>query len=213
MLTKHMIFSRFFRVIYSLPGLVGGVVFSSTMLTMYQYNGPVVSALQSMGIDLPMVILEQGLLGNDATAFGTLLFQNIFFGLAGGGMVLAGAFMRIPQEVFEAAKLDGCGFFRETFQLAIPCVWPTISTLFLFALCGVFTGDLSFYLYSHGTGSYGMTSVGFYLYKYQTLFSEQNATFHYGYLSAFGVLITLMTLPLTLLGTWAASKFGQDVEF
>lgn len=213
MLTKHIVGSRLFRVIYSIPGIVGGVVFASVMKSIYSYNGLVISLFDSLGIKLPMQAYEQGLLGNEKTAFATIMIQSAVMGLSGGGMVLAGAFMRIPEEVFESAKLEGCGLFRETFQLAIPCTWPTISTLMVFSLCGVLTSDLSFYMYSNGSGNFGMTSVGFYLYKYQVFFSEGGAQHAYGYLSAFGVCITIITIPFVLFGKWVLNRFWQDVEF
>lgn len=213
MLTKHTLGPRFFRVIYSIPGLVGGVVFSSVMKSIYSYNGLLVSLFNSLGINLPTEVYEQGLLGNETTAFATIMIQSAIMGISGGGMVLAGAFMRIPEEVFESAKIEGCGLFRETFQLAIPCTWPTISTLMVFSLCGILTSDLNFYMYSNGSGNYGMTSVGFYLYKYQVFFSEGGAQHAYGYLSAFGVCITLVTIPFVLFGKWILNRFWQDVEF
>ena len=213
MLTKHTVGSRVFRVIYSIPGIVGGVVFASVMKSIYSYNGLVVSLFDSLGIKLPIQAYEQGLLGNEKTAFATIMIQSAVMGLSGGGMVLAGAFMRIPEEVFESAKLEGCGLFRETFQLAIPCTWPTISTLMVFSLCGVLTSDLNFYMYSNGSGNYGMTSVGFYLYKYQVFFSEGGAQHAYGYLSAFGMCITIITIPFVLFGKWVLNRFWQDVEF
>lgn len=213
MLTKHTVGSRFFRTVYCLPGLVGGVVFSSVMKSVYSYNGLIIELFNSLGIKLPIQAYEQGLLGNESTAFNTILIQNVVMGLAGGGMVQAGAFMRIPEEVFESAKIEGCGLFRETFQLAIPCTWPTLSTLVVFSLCGVLTSDLSFYMYSNGSGNFGMTSMGFYLYKYMVFFSEGSAQHAYGYLSALGMCITVVTIPFVLLGRWLLTRFWQDVEF
>lgn len=213
MLTKHTTGAGVFRVIYSVPGLVGGVVFASVMQSIYSYNGLAVSILDGLGINVPVIVREQGLLGNQGTAFNTLLFQTFFMTIGGGSMVLAGAYMRIPQEVFESAKLEGCGLFRETFQLAIPCAWPTISTLTVFSLCGIFTADMNFYMYSNGSGNFGMTSVGFYLYKFQTMFAEGSAASGYNYLSAFGLFISVITIPLVLLGRWALNKFYEDVEF
>lgn len=213
MLTKHTVGARAFRVIYSVPGLVGGVVFASVMQSIYSYNGLAVSILDGLGFNLPVIVREQGLLGNEGTAFNTLMFQTFFMTIGGGSMVLAGAYMRIPQEVFESAKIEGCGLFRETFQLAIPCAWPTISTLTVFSLCGIFTSDMNFYMYSNGSGNFGMTSIGFYLYKFQTMFAEGSGASGYNYLSALGVCITIVTVPLVLLGRWALNKFNEDVEF
>lgn len=220
MLTKHMIGDKFFRVCFHVPGLVGGVVMATINKGLFDWNGPYLEVLYKIfGQDsFAFGVQDNGLLGDKSSAFLTLLIYTEWGAIGGGGMILAGAFMRIPQEVFEAASLDGCGFLREIFQLAVPCAWPTISTTLIFGLCSMFTADLNFYMYSGGTGLYGMTSVGFYLYKFQAMISGAdssggNYTWLYGYISAVGMVITFMTVPVAFLGRHVLSKLVEDVSF
>ena len=217
MLTKHMIFSKGFRLIYQIPVIVGGVVFSSLMRSMYQADGPVLDLFKALGWfeNLPKFAQTDGLLGTKDTAFITLMIQAFVLTISGGSMIIAGAFMRIPDEIFESAKLEGCGFFREAFGIAIPCIWPTISTLLIFSLCSFFVCDYNFYLYSDGTGRNGIVSIGFRLYKFTTTMAsyEGDVGGLYNYASAFGMFITLITLPLVLGGRWLLRKLNDDVEF
>ena len=212
-LTKHMIGSKLFRTIYYIPGIVGGVVFSRIMMGIYAQDGPIVRAL-GIGTDIPDVFLG-GLLASDKTAFWTLFIQQFVLGISGGNMIVAGAYMKIPEEIFESAKLEGCGFFRETFQIAIPCTWPTISTMLTFSLCGFFVADLNFYLYSGGMGNFGMNSVGFYLYSLEASLALNGVKVKwiYGYASAFGLFITFITIPLVMLGRFVLTKMNDMVEF
>lgn len=214
-LTKHMIGSNVFRVIYYIPSIVAGTVLTGVMKEMYAYNGMVTKLLLNMGIDLSPMVLRNGLLGDKSTAFLTIQIQRFIFSIAGGSMIIASAFKRVPNEVFEAASLDGCGFFRETFQIAMPCIWATWSTLFLFGLCTVLTSDYGAYLYSNGSGNNGMVSVGFYLHRYQVAVSRAPTenTHLYGYISAFGMLITLATLPLVFGGRYVLSKIQDKVDY
>ena len=213
-LTKHMIFSKTFRLIYHIPGIVGPVIMAIVMKEMYAQDGVVTKVVQDLGINIPLIAQHNGLLGAEETAFKTLMTQTFIYGIAGGGMIMASAFMKIPEEIFESARIEGCGFFRETFQIALPCVWPTFSTLLIFSLCGILTADYGAYLYSNGSGSNGMVSVGFYLYRYQVAISKvPDATYLYGYVSAFGLIITLTTLPIVLISRKLLSKFQENVEF
>ncbi len=213
-LTKHMIFSRVFRLVYYIPGIVGLVVFSSIMKSMYAYDGPVIEIFRKIGIKLPTFAQRNGLLGASETAFTTLAIQSFVFGIAGGHMIMASSFMKIPEEIYESARLEGCGLFREAFQIAIPCIWPTITTLLTFALCSFFTFDMGFYLYSNGTGANGIVNVGFYLYRLQATIAENmHATYLYGMASAFGLLVTCFTIPVALLGRWGLSKLNDSVSF
>ena len=213
-LTKHTAGSKVFRLIYHIPGLVGAVVFSTVMKEMYAYNGAVTLALKNIGVELPLLANRNGLLGATETAFPTLMVQVFVLTIAGGDMIIASAYMKIPEEIFESAQLEGAGFCREVFQIAVPCIWPTISTVTIFALCSVFTADYNMYLYSNGSGVSGMTSVGFYLYRYQVAMSTAaDKTYLYGYVSAFGVLVTLLTLPVVLLGRKLLSAAQENVGF
>ena len=219
MLTKHMIWSKAFRVFFHVPGLVGGVVMASINQGLLAWDGPYLEVLYAIfGKDaFAFAVQDNGLLSHQSTAFLTMAIRNWWGSIGGGSMILAGAFMRIPQEVFEAASLDGVGFLREIFQLAVPCAWPTISTGLIFGLCGMFTADWSFYLYSGGKGQFGLTSVGFYLYKYQTLISGaedgNEYTWLYGYVAAVGMVITFVTVPIAFLGRFVFSKMIEDVSF
>lgn len=214
MLARHMIGHKIFRVIYHVPGLVGGVVMSTIWKEFFAGGGAMVTILTNMGFEFPRQVIKNGLLGHESTAFATLMIKDLIMGLSGGGLILTGAFMRIPTEVFESAELDGCGFFRETFQIAIPCAWPTISTMLIFGLTGIFSADLGFYLYSDGTGKFGMQSIGFYMYKLRVTISEvTDATYLYGYVSAFGMFLTVITLPLVLFSRWLFGKMQDDVGF
>lgn len=214
-LTKHMIGSKLFRLIYYIPGIVGGVVLMSIMKETYSHNGIWTSLVKSLGVNLPERALKSGLLGAKETAFVTIMIQRFIYTLAGGGMIMAGAYMRIPNEIFEAAQIEGCGFFRETFQIALPLVWPTFSTLTLFSFCSILTADYGAYIWSNGTGRNGLVSVGFYLYRYQVTITQTpvNNEYLYGYVSAFGMLITAVTIPLVLLGRWILSKVHEDVSY
>ena len=59
-------------------------------------------------------------------------------------IVLTGALVRIPSEVLEAGKLDGVGFFREFWQVTIPLIYPTLNTLMIFSMAGIFTADVHY---------------------------------------------------------------------
>jgi len=214
-LTKHMIGSRVFRLIYYIPGIVGGVMITAIWKEMFAHNGIIMTILKAMDVKLPARAIRSGLLGADETAFMTITLYRWITSLAGGGMIMAAAYMRIPNEIFESCQLEGCGFFRETFQIALPCIWPTFSTLLLFSFCGILTADYGAYVWSNGTGNHGLVSVGYYLYRYQVTVSEVPVgnDYLYGYISAFGMLITFITIPIVLGCRWLLTKIQEDVDY
>ena len=201
------------RVCYIIPSLMGSVVWTSLVKFMVAYDGMIVQSLVALGVELPEMVLRNGLFAAEETAFTSLVLIVMVMGFVGNNAVLTGAYSRIPDEIFESAKLDGAGFWREFISIAVPCVWPTLSTLMTFGLCSLFTSDASVYLYSNGTGKPGMSTVGFHLYAITVKISESSPNSRaYGYPAALGFVLTLMTLPVVLIGRWVLEKVQDSVE-
>ena len=57
------------------------------------------------------------------------LWLPAFFGGAFGVFLMRQAFLSFPDELFEAAKIDGAGHFRIWWNIAIPNVRPAVATL------------------------------------------------------------------------------------
>ena len=56
--------------------------------------------------------------------------------------LLRQAFMGLPNDYFEAARIDGCGHLRFLFRIAAPLVKPTLVTVGLFAFLGSYNSLL-----------------------------------------------------------------------
>ncbi len=57
-------------------------------------------------------------------------------GMAFSVFMLRGFFMEIPQELFDAASLDGCGVFRSYWSIGIPLARPALAAATIFAFSG-----------------------------------------------------------------------------
>ena len=203
-----------FRVIFFLPGILGSVV----MTTMYRYivaaDGPLLSLLEAIGINLPRDIARDGLLGTSRSAFPTILFYGYWLGLGNNIIVLTGALTRIPKEIFESGKLDGVSFMREFFSLTIPLIWPTLSTLLIFQMSGILTADSGTFLLVGSGGQAGTSTIGFWLFDYLYRLSEANAaTRHFGYPAAVGLVLTVITIPIVLVARHFLEKGTDDMSY
>lgn len=64
-------------------------------------------------------------------------FQGIIIPLAGvafGAFLMRNHFMSLPQEILEAAEMDGSGFWRTLFKVVLPMSWPTVSAFALITI-------------------------------------------------------------------------------
>ena len=202
-----------FRICYIIPSLMGAVMWTQLLCFLVQYNGAITELVKWLGIKLPNAALNNGLFGSSQTAFATIVSIKAAMGLVGNNAVLTGAFTRVPDEIYESAQLDGAGFWRTFVKIAVPCVWPTISTLLIFSLCSVFTADYNVFLFTHGEGNNGTSTIGFLLYKITLNISQSSSGKpYYGYPAALGVFLTIITLPLVIIGRKVIERIFPDVE-
>ena len=212
-LTTYVLYRRIwghyaFRVFYIIPSLMGAVMWAQLLQFITQgieQGGVLVRVLKPI---LSERTVNEGLLGLSKTAFPTLLSIKFVMGLVCNNAVLTGAFSRVPDEIYESAELDGAGFWRTFINIAVPCVWSTIATLLTFSLCSVFTAD--YYVYLLTGGARDTSTIGFMLYKL-TLDSRQAGSF-LGHPAAIGVFLTLITVPIVLIGRKILDSLFVNVE-
>jgi raffinose/stachyose/melibiose transport system permease protein len=58
-----------------------------------------------------------------------VVLPQVAFSLAMGILLLRNAFRQLPSELFDAAMIDGCGYFRCYFHITLPLSGPILSTV------------------------------------------------------------------------------------
>lgn len=138
LLHRKMPLAGAFRVIFYLPSIVSIVVL--TMLFSFVFdstNGIINPVLERLG--LGHIIPEDGWLRSRDTAMKMVLLYCFWAGIGGNIPLLSGAIQRIPEELREAGRLDGVGFFGELWHIVIPLIGTTVSTLYMFGTTVIFT--------------------------------------------------------------------------
>ena len=73
-------------------------------------------------------------------------------------VILLGGLTSIPQDIHDAAAIDGAGFFRTLFQITIPLVLPIMLVAILFGFVFAFTDMIVVWVLTRG-GPYDTTQV------------------------------------------------------
>lgn len=182
---KRYKFSKPMKNIFFLPSVVAGVV----TVTIYYY-------LADRGYPLLMKGLfgmdVTGLLVNNQTQFGTLLFYNIFYSLAGGFLFFSSAMCGIDESISEAAQIDGASTLQEFWYVTLPMIFPTLSVWFVASTATIFTSDFSMYAFFKTSGSTQMTSMGYYFVQGLMTWGERE----YPYFAAFGLVLTVIACAI-----------------
>ena len=111
------------------------------------------------------------------SAFGTAFF-----------IFMARQFLKnIPKELEEAARIDGCGFFRIYLYIMLPLIRPTLAAIAMFSFQGVWNNFMGPLIYLNDERLF---NLAFGLFKFQTLAGDRHTLLM---ASAF-----VMTLPLII---------------
>lgn len=196
---KKMFLSEFFRFVMILPAAVSSLVFS----LVFKYY------VEQLIPDLWEKITGEeifGLLADPKTSRVTLIVNTVW-GALGSNLYMCLASMRsINGSLIEAAHLDGCTLAQEFIYITVPSIFTTITiwlTNQIAAIFGVSMGQLAIFGTSAPSNLY---TFGYYMYV-----TLQGGTFAtYPYLSALGLCMTAIALPLTLIARKLLEKYGPS---
>ncbi|MBO4262376.1 MAG: sugar ABC transporter permease [Clostridia bacterium] len=191
-----------YRTIFLLPGIIPGLIWVTVYKEMTSMNGILGQICEALGTPMEQSLYKDGWTGTNA-----LLVYGHWLGLAGGMLYYFSAMSRIPDSVFEAALLDGCGPGREAFQIVLPLIAPTVGTLFMLSVASMLSSSGPLLLFTKG--QYGTSTLAFELY-YRLL---QDPTGGIGIVTAIGMLMTAVSLPIALGTRFLTQKFFPDIEY
>jgi multiple sugar transport system permease protein len=97
-------------------------------------------------------------LGEPKLAMTSIVAVQVWRTLPLATVILLGGLTSIPQDIHDAAAIDGAGFFRTLFQITIPLVLPIMLVAILFGFVFAFTDMIVVWVLTRG-GPYDTTQV------------------------------------------------------
>jgi len=200
---------KIFRVLFYLPSILGGTIMSQIYKGICCVGGPVHNLCLTMGVEFDS---WAGLLESSTTGMTMMIIYMLWTGVGSNMIMFTGAMNRVPQDIFESARLDGIGFFREFFNIIIPLIWPTVTTMLVFSMVGIFSNAGIVMLLCENNAS--CHNIGYYILRY-TLGAENtpNVLDGYSYPAAVGLIFTCINVPLVLGTRWLCERVSKNVEY
>ena len=155
-------------------------------------RGPLGAIMKWAGNPLP----QEGLLARTSSSIWVIVVYTIWTGFTTDVLLFTGGMARIPTEIIEAAKLDGCGPAREVVSIVLPLIWPTISTQIVLLFTNIFSagGPVLFLT----NGKYETTTIAFWIFTQVYGSGQLGGTGSYNLVSCTGMSFTLISVPLIL---------------
>ena len=157
-----------FRTIYYLPAMLSGVVVIFLWKGFYGEHG-MINQVLNLGVIAVNYICGTNMaeftvqwLNSPAFALFFCLLPTIWAGMGPGCLIYLAALKGIPEDLYEAADIDGAGSAQKARYIAIPSIKALISINFIGAAIGCMKSGSEFILAMTGGGPYtpqGMTEV------------------------------------------------------
>lgn len=125
-------------------------------------------------------------LGTPGLSLAVVIIAMIWMGIPFFGIMILAALQSVPDDIYEAADIDGCGMFRKFFSLTLPYIKPTIIMPVLLRTIWIFNSfDLIVIITGGGPVNYSQTLPSY-------MYSKAFASYDFGLASAFGVLLIVI---------------------
>ncbi|HEY8912748.1 sugar ABC transporter permease [Lacisediminihabitans sp.] len=195
-------FGNSMRFIYYIPGALTGV--ANLMLWVYLLNptqSPIAGLWHTLGFGtIKAVVATPGTLPIILTAM--LFFQ----GIGTWVVIVNGGLNGIPEEIFEAASIDGANAWHLAWRIKLPLIRPWIGYAALMNLAYGFQLFLEPYLLDQVAGGalpdqYTPTQLGFW-------FAFSNANFPAA--AAMSLVVLVITLAIGLIIVFRSGLFGEE---
>ena len=190
--------TTFFRVAFFSPVVVSLVAWTIVWGYLLQNDGGINSLLAVVGLEGPNWLRESG------WAMTAIVVVQVFKNVGLNMILFLSALQGVPEEIKEAARIDGAGAWRRFWSITLPTISPTVllvtiltivGSLETFALIDVLTGG--------GPGT-STTVLVYYLYRQAFEFND------FGYASAVSVVLFVLVLVLTLVQWQLRRKWVTD---
>ena len=155
------------------------------LLFRWSFNGEygvVNDVLKKLGI------IEKGIswLGTPGLSLAVVIMAMIWIGIPFFGINILAALQSVPEDIYEAADMDGCGTFRKFFTLTLPYIKPTIIMTILLRTIWIFNSfDLVVIVTEGGPANYSQTLPSY-------MYTQAFSSYDFGLAGAFGVLLMVI---------------------
>jgi multiple sugar transport system permease protein len=146
-LDEVKIFKNFFRGILLLPWIVPTSLSALGFLWMFDSQ---FSILNRFLLDWGLIQEKIIWLGTPATAMFSVQLVNIWRGIPFFGISLLAGLQSIPQELYEAADIDGASSWHKFWNVTVPLLMPVTAVVTLFSIVQTFADFQIVYVLTRG---------------------------------------------------------------
>lgn len=185
----------FFRAWFFFPAVLSGLTVSLIFKQVFNYGLPAIGQALHIGW------LQTSLLGTAGGAIFAAVFVLLWQGVAMPIIIFLAGLQSIPNEIVEAAAIDGANSKQTFFNIELPYLLPSISMVFIMALKAGLTAFDQIFALTGGGPSNSTTSIGLLVYNYAFKSNQ------YGYANAIALILFIVIAIVSVLQIRLSRRF------
>jgi lactose/L-arabinose transport system permease protein len=184
-----------FRFAFFAPVVVGEVAYAAMFRLLFNEFGIINKLLVAIGLtSIPWL--------SDPNAAMAVIIIALTWRWAGyNAIIILAGLQSIPEDVYEAATLDGVSKVRQFFYITLPLLKPVIVLCVVISVIGTMQlFSEPFLITNRGGPGQATETLGLFLYR------QGFGAFNFGYASAIAYTITALAVAISLLNLWLGKE-------
>lgn len=192
-------FKKATQMITYMPYFISTVVLVSMILQFTDAtNGILNQLLNALGLE------SVNLMGEVSYFRSVYVWTGVWQSTGYASIIYLAALSSVPTELYDAARVDGASKFRRVFSIDLPCIAPTIITLFILNTGSILSvGFEKIYLMQNSINTPVSEVISTYVYKVGLI----NANFSFS--TAVGLMNSIVNLTLLLIVNAISGKISD----
>ena len=203
LLSKKLRCVGFFRAMYYMPHVISVAITALVFSNMFSYFGFINGWIQKLNLsDLPIEWF-----GTKMKAMFVLVLADTWRSFGVNVMYFMAAIQNVPEDVYEAAKIDGAGKITTFFRITLPLIAPVMQVILMMSIIGTLgTNELVLVLTNGAPGGTTHTVKSYIFQNYAPGMAEMNINLGYGCAMSLITGIILAAITLTYM------KFSEKMK-
>jgi multiple sugar transport system permease protein len=179
----------FFRTTYFLPVVTSGVAIALAWGWMYNPSFGVINYLleKLFGVEGPRWLADP------RWAMPSLIIIGVWHSLGYNMVIYLAGLQGIPQELYEAARIDGAGWWPQFRYITVPLITPTAFFILVLSIIGSFQVWTITYLLTQGGPAGATLTLSYYIYQ------QGFEWFHMGFAAALAYVLFAIVFGVTMI--------------
>ena len=189
-----------YRALYFVPAVSGSIAIGLSWRWLFDRSGFINSMLQSWGL------IEEPIqwLGTPALVLPIAMLLTIWAGIGYYSVIFLAGLQNVPNELYDAARIDGCSDFQKHRYVSIPALRPQIVFVAVISSLAALKVFDEIYVLTNRTGGILDSGVTMVFYLWEQALERSNA----GYASAIAIVLLVITLGFSIVNVRLLERGG-----